>query len=325
MNLDAALKSSQVYTFWKWVSRRHEPEKGRVVLTQRRVYVLPTRHGISFALALVLMLIGSINYNLSLGYILTFLLAGMAIVSILHTFRNLAYLAVSPGKTEPVYAGDLAYFDLYVENERDDARRAVHFRSEDQVQTAILPGRRVSALRIPVRASHRGWLQLPRVTLETFYPLGMFRAWSYVQPEIRTLVYPKPDNSPLPPPRPREGSGDAINIGTGNDDFSNLRSYQSSDSPRHIAWKAVARSDTMLTKSFMGRASRELMFAWRDLPDTLDIEARLSRLSRWVLLAQEAGLEYGLDLPGVKITLGSGSQHFERCMEALALYEPGQR
>lgn len=324
MNLDATLKSSQVTTFWKWVSRRHRPEKGRIVLTQRRVYVLPTRHGISFAVALLLMLVGSINYNLSLGYILTFLLAGMAIVSILHTFRNIAHLAISAGKTEPAFAGELAHFELHIENEREDTRWAMHIRCDVQEVDAHLPGRSVTPLQIPVRAQRRGWLQLPRVTLETFYPLGMFRAWSYVQPEMRTLIYPKPDNSALPPHRPRDGSGGSVNTGTGTDDFSNLRSYQPSDSPKHIAWKAVARNDTMLTKAFLGRASRQLILDWNDLPDTLDLEARLSRMTRWVLLARDAGLGYGLNIPGMKISLGADDQHFVHCMEALALYEPGR-
>ena len=324
MNLDSALKSSQAYTFWKWVSRRHEPEKGRIVLTQRRVYVLPTRHGISFGLALVLMLVGSINYSLSLGYILTFLLAGMAIISILHTFRNLAHLMVSAGKTDAVFAGELAQFDLHVENQREDSRHAIHFRCGDQALMVNLSGRRITTVPIPVRAARRGWLQLPRVTLETFYPLGMFRAWSYVQPEMRALVYPKPDDSPLPQPRPRADSGDAVNAGSGTDDFSGLRGYQQSDSPRHIAWKAVAGRQVMLTKSFMGRASQELFLDWRDLPDTLDIEARLSRLTRWVLLARQAGLNYALSIPGARFDLGGGDKHFARCLEALALYEPGK-
>ena len=324
MNLDATLKSSQVFTFWKWVSRRHPPEKGRIVLSQRRVYVLPTRHGISFALALVLMLIGSINYSLSLGYILTFLLAGMAIVSILHGFRNLAYLAVTAGKTEAVFAGEQARFDIYVENEREETRRAIEFSCGEQQLMINLPGKRISTVQIPVPSTQRGWLQLPRVTLKTIYPLGMFRVWSYVQPEMRALVYPKPDTAPLPLARPRADSGDALSTGSGSDDFSGLRGYQTSDSPRHIAWKAAARGQTMLTKTFMGRASLEMVFDWRDLPDNMDIEARLSRLTRWVLLAHEAGLSYALRIPGLQMELGTGEQHFTRCLEALALYaRPG--
>jgi uncharacterized protein (DUF58 family) len=321
MNLSATFRNSQLFTFWRWFWRQHEPERGRIVLYQRRVYVLPTRHGISFAVALILMLVGSINYNLSLGYVMTFLLAGMAIVSILHTFRNLAHLAIDAGRVDDVFAGETAQFEIHIHNDRADARRDIWIRCEDAPDRQSIPAERTLSVRIPVRAARRGWLQLPRVTLETTYPLGMFRAWSYVQPDMRALVYPQPDAAPLPPPSPNQDRGDSINVGGGNDDFSGLRGYQPSDSPRHIAWKAVARGDTMLTKSFMGRAGEEMIFDWSQLPDHLDLEARLSRLARWVLLADDAGMSFSLRLPGENISMGMGEEHRRRCLRALALHQ----
>ena len=106
-----------------------------------------------------------------------------------------------------------------------------------------------------------------------------------------------------------------------NDDYAGLRGYQPSDSPRHIAWKAVARAGVMLSKSFMGRAAEEMQFDWRDLPDSLDSEARISRLTRWVLLAQQSGLSYSLYLPGTTLPLSSGDSHLARCLELLATYD----
>jgi uncharacterized protein (DUF58 family) len=320
MNLDTVLRRSQVYNFWKWTARRNEPEQGRVVLGQRRVYILPTRNGLVFAVSLLLMLVGSINYNLSLGYLLTFLLAGMGIVSMLHTYRNLALLSIGPGKVDPVFAGDIAYFVLDVDNGRDERRHAINAVCEGEVVETDLPARQATHLRIPVHAKRRGWLPLPRVTLETRYPLGLFRAWAYVQPAMRTLAYPRPDLSSLPDPRPRPDTGDALNVGMGTDDFAGLREYQPSDSPRHIAWKAVASRDILLTKTFMGRASREIVLDWSELP-RLDPEARLSRLARGVLLAHDAGMSYALRLPGQEIALTAGDAHRTRCLQALALYE----
>src|SRR6185503_4845476 len=118
MKLEQVLRRSQAYNFWKWFVGRNAPEEGRIFLAQSRVYILPTKYGLVFAFALILMLLGSINYNLSLGYVLTFLLAGMAVVSILHTFRNLAYLGVSAGRVEPVFAGDTAPFLVSFDNGR---------------------------------------------------------------------------------------------------------------------------------------------------------------------------------------------------------------
>jgi uncharacterized protein (DUF58 family) len=157
--------------------------------------------------------------------------------------------------------------------------------------------------------------------METRYPLGLMRAWSYVQPDMRALVYPTPDHAPLPPNQPVADSGDAMASGAGADDFAGLRAYEQSDSPRHIAWKAAARGGPLLTKTFSGRAAAELWFDWDRLPVEMGTEARLSRLTRWVLLAQAEGLRFGLRLPGVELPLAQGPTHVERCLEQLALFD----
>ena len=319
MNVDRVLRYSQIYNLWKWSARRNQPEEGRIFLSQRRVYILPTRNGLVFAMALLLMLAGSINYNLSLGYLLTFLLGGMAVVSILHTFRNLAHLTVSAGRVDPVFAGDVAYFALNVDNARGEPRRSIRVLCDAEPVTTGLPAANTASVRVPVRTERRGWLALPRVTLESVYPLGLFRAWSYVQPAMRAVVYAQPDSAPLPPLLAQNDTGDAASAGMGSDDFGGLRAYQQGDSPRHVAWKAVATYDLLLTKSFTGRTSRELLFDWDDLGE-LGTEARLSRLTRYVLLAHRAGLRYGIRIPGREIPLRGGEDHLGHCLEALALY-----
>ena len=321
LSWDRLLRHSRLYTFLQWTWRQHAPEQGVIYLSQRRVYILPTRQGLVFGLAMALMLIGSINYNLSLGYVLTFLLAGMGLVSILHTFRNLAYLHVSAGRVEPVFAGDRAQFALHLENRGNLGRHSVRMICEAERIVADIAPRAIASVSIPVPATQRGWLALPRVTLETNFPMGLLRAWSYVRPDVRVLVYPKPDNSELPPAQVRADSGDSISIGAGNDDYAGMRAYQPSDSPRHIAWKAAARSDDMLTKQFSGRAASEMWLDWDAIPVHLGLEAGLSRLARWVLLADANGLRYGLRLPGVEIPIGEGPAQQERCLRELALYE----
>jgi uncharacterized protein (DUF58 family) len=320
VTLDRILQYSQAYNFYQWVFKRHAPEPGVVFLSQRRVYILPTRHGLTFGAAVVFMLIGSINYNLSLGYILTFLLAGLGIVSILHTFRNLAHLYVSAGRAAPVFAGDTAKFELVLENKSDFDRHSLDLACHGATSSCDAPARQHSSVVIPLKAEKRGWLQLERVTIATRFPLGLMRAWSYVQPDARALVYPRPDTAPLPEHCSDADKGDAVSTGTGTDDFSGLRPYQASDSPRHIAWKTSARSDLLLTKLFAGRAAAELWFDWQQLPANMHVEARLSRLARWVLLAEERGLRCGLKLPGVMVPLGEGLPHRERCLKELALY-----
>ncbi|HUL91430.1 MAG TPA: DUF58 domain-containing protein [Burkholderiales bacterium] len=320
MKLDRVLQYSQAYNLYQWVFRRHGPEPGVVFLAQRRVYILPTRHGLTFGLALILMLIGSINYNLSLGYVLTFLLAGLGVVSILHTFRNLVHLYVSAGRVSPVFAGEIAHFQIVFENRSGFERSSLEAVCGTARTRFDVPAHRHCTVELALKAEKRGAMPLARVTVDTRFPLGLMRAWSYVQPDMRALVYPRPDTAPLPLADADSETGDAVSTGAGSDDFAGLRPYQPSDSPRHVAWKASARSETLLTKFFAGRASSELWFDWNRLPPEMGIEARLSRLARWVTLAEEHGLRYGLKLPETSIPLGEGFPHRENCLRELALF-----
>ena len=300
------------------------------MLGHRRVYIVPSRLGLFFAGALAILLVGSINYALSLGFALTFLLAGMGIAAMVQTTRNLARLSVRAGRSDAVFAGDAARFRLAMANAGDFDRPEIllrHLGSGAQ-QTVDVAAAATAEAVLPVPAPRRGWLPLGRVMLETRFPVGLFRAWSYVDPECRCLVYPRPVASALPPPAPSAQAGGARAHARGSDDFSGLRAYQPADSPRHVAWKSAARndaqharSDGMLTKQFAGDAIAELWLDLRDLPASLGIEARLSRLAGWVLAAERDGAHYGLRMPGAEIAPGRGEAHRADCLEALALFE----
>jgi uncharacterized protein (DUF58 family) len=306
---------------WLWGFK--PPERGTIVLGHRRVYILPARLGLLFGGTLAILLIGSINYALALGFALTFALAALGLVGMVHTARNLARTAVSAGRAEPVFAGESAQFRLHLDGRASYDRPAIlarHVFSGSQFVIDI-PAEAQAEVVLSVPAKRRGWLPLGRVLLETRFPLGLFRAWSYVEPDARCLVYPRPERSPLPRAHAEAAAGALRSQATGNDDFSGLRGYQLSDSPRHVAWKAVARTDDMLTKQFTGEAAAELWLDWSLLPAALGVEQRLSRLAGWVLAAEAEGAFYGLRLPGTEIAPARGDAHAAACLQALALHE----
>jgi uncharacterized protein (DUF58 family) len=308
--------------FAQWLLGFKPPERGTVVLVHRRVYIVPARMGWWFAAALVILLIGSINYALGLGFALTFLLAGLGLAGMVHTARNLARIGVSVGRTEPVFAGEPAQFRLHLDSRAAFDRPSIlarHLASGSQL-VADIPAHGMAEVVLEAPARRRGWLPIGRLMLETRYPLGLFRAWSYVEPDARCLVYPRPERSPLPQPAAQAASGAQRSPAAGNEDFSGLRTYQLSDSPRHVAWKAVARTDDMLTKQFSGAAAAELWLDWRLLPSALGAEQRLSRLAGWVLAAERGGALYGLRIPGAEIAPGRGDSHAAACLQALALH-----
>lgn len=310
-----------VASFKRWLFRLYGPEAAPIILTQRRVFVLPTGAGLTYAAALGLMLIGAINYNLSLGYALIFLLTGLGLTALLHTFRNLVQIEISPGRVEPVFAGDMAYFGLQLLNRRKLGRFAISLNlAGGEAVSTDLAADAATSVNLPLPAGRRGWLRPGRVTLETRYPLCLVRAWSYVEPDMRCLVYPRPETAPPPLPLSAAGEAGGSRSGKGTEDFSGLRTHQPADSPRHVAWKAVAREQPLLTKQFTGASTAQVWLDWNELPPDLGIEARLSRLTRWLLDAHAQGLSYGLSMPGRTIPLDQGTRQFQDCLEALALH-----
>jgi uncharacterized protein (DUF58 family) len=305
-----------------WLFQLRGPQGGEVVLVQRRIFILPTGSGVLFAFVLLLMLTGSINYTLSLGFILTFLLASLGISAILHTFRNLAGLRITAARTPPVFAGDTAHFRVCLHNPTRAERYSLTLRRDRRESMPVdVPAQSSIIAAAAVPAPRRGLQRPGRLTLFTRFPVGLFRAWSYIDLDTYCVVYPRPAAAGLPLPPITAGRGDGSGLAQGRDDFAGLRQYHLGDSPRHIAWKAAARGQGLLTKQFAGPASAELWLTLDAAPGHLDLEARLSQLTRWVLDAHDSGLAYGLELPGSVVPMATGEGHRDRCLEALALFE----
>jgi len=303
-----------------WANRLHRSiEEGPVVLDRHRIYVLPTGTGVAYGMALVVMLIASINYNLSLGYGLVFLLTGVGLLSAVHAFRNLIGISIAAGPVEPVFAGDNARFVLIFQNPRPYGRMALCAHTGSEAISFALETHGSREITLPTPARRRGWLQMPRLILQTTYPLGLFRAWSALRPNSRALVYP-------PAAAPEDlisiGHSDGAQRGTnvdGQDDFAGLRAHRAADSPRHIAWKSVAGGRPLMTKQFHEYADGGLLLDWHTLPTQLNADARASQLAGQILVAEKAGRPYALNLPDQQWPAGHGPAQARRCLKALAL------
>ena len=305
---------------YSWLFQLRGPERGEIVLVQRRIFILPTRAGIGFAFILMLMLAGSINYNLSLGYVLTFLLGSVGFSAMLHTFRNLAGLRIKAAKTAPVFAGDTARFGVCLENPSPTARCSLALaRKDSEPDVFDIPGASAITATARVSTTRRGALRAGRLTLFTRFPVGLYQAWAYIELDEHCVVYPRAAPPGLPLPALAASSGEAGGRENGREDFAGLRQYHPGDSSRHIAWKASARDGILLTKQFSGHTASDLWLSLDLAPAQLDTEGKLSCLTRWILDAHAGGNAYGLKLPGSVVPLGRGETHRDRCLEALAL------
>ncbi|HEU4622503.1 MAG TPA: DUF58 domain-containing protein [Burkholderiaceae bacterium] len=316
----AAMRETRVA---RWLFHDRGPER-EAILHHRRIFVLPTRGGLAFVVTLLALLIASMNYQLSLGYLLTFLIGAAAWAGLHMTFANLAGLRLAAVRAEPVFAGETIAFEIELADTRGRPRYAVRLR--DELHEAVLHVGKRAARRATTScaSTKRGWQTAPRITIDTVYPLGLWRAWSYWQPDARCLVYPAPEAAaPALPQDPTYGRDDGAG-GHGQDAVAALRPYSAGDAPRLIAWKAYARSggERLASKQLEGSATGELWLDIAQTPASLGREGRIARLTAWVLAAHAAGLDYGLRIDNEVVELARGDAHRNTCLARLALARP---
>ncbi|EOF4655544.1 DUF58 domain-containing protein [Pseudomonas aeruginosa] len=303
----------------RWLNRRIPPASS-VELNQRRVFILPTRQGGAFGLALLVMLLAAINYQNSLAYGLTFLLLSLGVVTILHTYRNLAGLRLTALGADPVFAGERAGFRVRLESPRR-ARQAIAVGwPERPLEYADLAGDAAAEVLLFHPTERRGWLRPGRLRVESRFPLGLLVAWSWVDLRQQALVYPRPQaGEPFlaPGAEDAEDQGRAL-ASAGVDDYQGLCAYQPGDSRRRLHWKAFSRGQGLLVKDFAALGGEDLWLEFERLGG--DLESRLGRLCHAVLELSARQQPYGLALPGTRLQPASGEAQREACLRALALF-----
>lgn len=307
---------------WSKLFRYARAKNSTAILSRRHIYIIPTKFGCLYALVLLAMLFGSINYNLSLGFVLTFLLAGMGNIAMLHTWRNLAHLKIEAVHQHPAFAGENANFEIKLIDDKNRHRYALAAKFEG-VNTvyADIAALDESKLKLHLPSLKRGWLKAPRIILHTEFPINLFHAWAYVELDMQCLIYPHPllISSPSNTSLDHSDAG-KMRAKSGDDDFSGHRNYQYGDSPKRVDWKASSREQGLLIKQFETEAQSTLWLDWLKTTEK-DTEKRISQLTRWVLDAHSTQQSYGLRLPKVEIAPNIGELHYHQCLQALALMD----
>lgn len=310
-----------------FAARRQAKASHQVEINRHRLYILPTSHGVVFFLVLLLILLGAINYENSLGFMLSFLLSSLGFLGMIYTHQNINKLIVSVGRAESVFVGQEILFPLTIKQLVPSIQPNIQLHSQNNQNTephiihTHLIDTNTTECKLPVIAMHRGYAQIGRIKIFSEYPLGLFHAWSWLNLDSRCLVFPAPDPHHYPLSlKGDNATGDINSDKHGVDDFSGIREYQPGDAANHMAWKSIAKTGELQTKLFNSETSREISISWSDTSETLDIEKRLSILCRMVLDADELSLLYGLNIPGITITPAIGLQHKHRCLKALALF-----
>jgi len=267
------------------------------------------------------MLLVAINYQNSLAYGLTFLLLSVAVLAILHTYRNLSGLVLSSGAARSVFVGEPLLLRLRLESIGQPHQAIAVGWDVSQLQAFDVPGAGQVDVEVGLPAVARGWLHAPRLRVESGFPLGIFCAWSWLDLQQAVLIYPRPLPGAMPLLKGAQPHADdlgQITQGPGVDDYQGLKTYQPGDSRRRLHWKAYSRGQGLLIKDFTDVSGHDLCLDFMALGG--DIEERLSRLCYWVLELSQRRQPFALRLPGFLLAPGSGDEHREACLQALALF-----
>lgn len=289
-----------------------------VALNHRRIFILPTKRGLGFLVLNLLLLLVAFIYNNNLAYLLTFLLSSVFFIAILHSFNSLSGLTLYKGHSKSVFAEEAAGFEIHINNPTPIERYNLQLTLQ-KTENLTLEADSRRLITLYSMTQKRGWHEAGTVTISSTYPLGLFRAWSPVQLNLKVLVYPKPASADGPLPGSSSvQSGQGYNK-KGMDDFYGIHEYQAGDPIKQIHWKAFAKGQGLFSKQYGGEEPTEI---WLDYDATAGhhVEERLSQLCRWVIDADKAGIDYGLSLPGHKVAPGHGPTQAQKCLEALALF-----
>ena len=305
----------------RWARKRQGTDATITRLQSRRVYILPTGVGLVFALMVFAMLLGSMNYNNNLSFVLTFLLASLGLVAMHQCQRNLVGLELAFAGVDPVFAGQAATFRVAITNRSKNHRYNLQIYNGKVVSDThdLKPGdSMIFQLEIPTIS--RGIVRVPRFGIRTLFPFELFRAWAWLHMDLSGLVYPHPSDSVPQPPPTQSAHGHRQHDARGEEDFAGLRNFNEGDSPRHIAWKAYARSGDLYSKLFSGADTSSQWFDF-DLIDDTDVEARLSILTRWIIDAEFRQQDYGLRIPGAEFPPTHGKAQRHSALRSLAMFQ----
>ncbi len=310
-----------------WARRRQGADDPPLALNRRRLYILPTRAGLAFALLVGVMLLAGLNYNNSLGLIVTFMLTGLALIGMYDCHRTLQGLRIVAAEADDAFAGTQGELRLSLDNTSRLPRRGLTLAVADAAAAPTAAARldlaalQSGALRCAFPARRRGRQPIEALMLATTQPAGLYRCWTWLHLPLTAIVYPAPrGEAPLPPPRSRHGASGAPPA-SGDEEWAALRPFQPGDSPRAVAWKAYARGAPLLVARYEAVRGGEHRFELATTPGA-GLEARLSQIAAWILAAEKRGESYALHIGDTDLPPTLGPAHRQRCLRALALYRP---
>lgn len=300
----------------RWLARRIPPSLEQV-LSQRNIFIFPTGFGAFYLLVTALLFTIGLNYQNNSVYAFCFFLVAVFVAAIMPTFNNLQGLTIRCKPSSVTVQGSAADVVLYCSGgARERFQLMLHH--EPVTVFDVAPEQR-GDVHLSMSFADPGIQPLAAIKMQSVYPLGLYRAWTWLSLAHVVYVAPRPVRvSELQ--QLIEPQGRAVNWQLKESDERELREYRHGDSARDIFWRRAAGEGPLLSKTrgLQRRAESPQGLLDYQRSQASQHRAKLADLCYWVLHCDAHGLPFGLSLPSGQIPLDSGARHRARCLQALA-------
>ena len=309
-----------------WLDKRI-PSQRRFQLGMSNIFIFPSKFGMSYIFLAISMFILGNNYSNNLMLLMSFFLVGLFLVNLSSAYSNFAKIQVQIGRLKPVFAGEDVTVPLWFEHAGEhDAplpyKGKLHLTIFGQdTWFKFDPQNLTNPATVSFVANQRGALPLPRISIQSFFPIGLYRCWTHLHFAGEVIVYPKPVPCPIPVLN-RHSDDEATEsdgLDAGQEDFDTLDNHRPGEPMHLIAWKQVAKGQGLVSKRFTGSTGESAWLSLHQMPAT-NIETALGQLTWLALQYSTQQHTFGLDLAGQTIAPDSGNAHLESCLRAIALY-----
>ena len=297
--------------WWKGLEKRLTRQANPLLLGHRNLYILPSRFGCLWVFTSGLIYVIGIYTRSNGPLLVAFLMGSLMLLALFLTHFNLQGLVLEAVPQSLGFADESFYFRVRTLSNFDRPGVGGLWLSRDESSLTLVDlkaGENLISFSWPVQG--RGLYGPGRLMLFTTAPLGLFRCWTYWEPQEKIWIAPRRSPGPV-----LELSSKDLTLLDG-EEFSELVPWRQGQSFQRLDWKALARGRGRLIKQFKQANPGEL---WLALSPHPPIEAALEHLCYRVCIEINKGQAVGLELPGGhRIDPSNSPEHLEHCLRVLA-------
>jgi uncharacterized protein (DUF58 family) len=274
--------------------------------------------------AIGVLILTAATYNNNLIFILGFFMFALFVVVLLQTHYNVKGVRLQFKGAEEAFAGDPLGLYFEITQKRSKWKRNLQirtgsrkFKSLARLRVDLSPHEPARPGRIEIRPLRRGLFPVPDLILETYYPLGLFRAWKVFRVKGEFTVYPAPIETEPLSTSPLTSGQEELGLRTSPEgDFGELRTYRPGESYHQVAWKHFARTRELYTKVHWGEDHRHYIIP--PVQAGKDLERQLSVRAQWVQNALDENATFEMIDEEDPIESGQGLDQARKCWRKLA-------